>query len=109
MLQCLHHPPSPSLDSLQHVHALLVLQNREPDQTVQTSSGLSALRGTLLTYIQLLLSQHSQDLSINAAFQLIRPQHLHGVIPPQRQRLALPLMKLHKVPAGLFLQHVRSL
>lgn len=78
-------------------------------QTVQTSSGLSALRGTLLAYIQLLLSQRSKDLSINAAFQLIRPQHLHRVIPPQRQHLALPLVKLHKVLASLFIQHVRSL
>lgn len=111
MLQCLHHLPSPSLDSLQHDHVLLVLQNPEPDQTVQTSSGLSALKGTLLAYIQLFLPQHSQDLSSNAAFQVIRPQHLlvHGVIPPQGQHLALPSVKLHEVPASLFLQHVRSL
>ncbi|KAK4831783.1 hypothetical protein QYF61_019096, partial [Mycteria americana] len=50
-----------------------------------------------------------QFLFCKAAFQLCSPQHLrvHGVVPPQVQDFALPLVELHEVPASPFLQPVQ--
>ncbi|KAK4811113.1 LOW QUALITY PROTEIN: hypothetical protein QYF61_016399 [Mycteria americana] len=65
-----------------------------------TSFGILCHKGTLLAHIQLSIHQDTQVFFCKAAFQLVGPQPVlvHGIIPPQVQDLALPLVELHEVP-----------
>ncbi|KAK4830127.1 LOW QUALITY PROTEIN: hypothetical protein QYF61_008554 [Mycteria americana] len=109
LLQTLHQLCCPSLDTLQHLHAFLVLRGPKLNtaldvrphhcriqgdkhfptpaghtisDTSQDAIGLLGHLGTLLAHIQPAVNQHPQVLFLQAAFQPLfpKPVALHGVV-----------------------------
>lgn len=117
-------------DLLQHVHAPLVLGNPVLDMASpvlsrgedalpwpagnalphvdQEAVSLLCCRSTLLAHVQLGIHQDPQVPFCQASSQTVSPQHVlvHEAICPRVQNLALPIVKLHEIPARPFLQPV---
>ena len=136
MLQSLSHPCGPLLNSLQYVHVSSILQSRELDtapyvwphqhwikgkdhlpwpasniwsSAAEDTFALLSCKGTLLAHTQGGVHQDPKVLSCQVAFQPSGPQPVllvHGVVPPQKQNFALPLIALHEVLVSPFLQPV---
>ncbi|KAK4812136.1 hypothetical protein QYF61_000977 [Mycteria americana] len=77
--------------------------------TSQDAIGFLGHLGTLLAHIQAAVSQHSQVLLCQAAFQPLfpKPAALHGVAVAQVQDLALGLVEPHTIDLGPSIQPVQ--
>ncbi|KAF1440525.1 Zinc finger RNA-binding protein, partial [Pygoscelis papua] len=83
-------------------------QNQLRCELCDDASRLLCCKGTLLAHVQLGVRQDPRVLFCQAAFQLGGCQHIlvHGVVPRWLQNFALPLVELHEIPIGPFLQPV---
>ena len=80
-----------------------------PPNAAQDTISLLYNKGTLLAHVQLGVHQDPHVLFCKAAFQPVGPQHVlvDGVVPPQVQDFALPLVEQHEAPVSPFLQLVQ--
>jgi len=129
VLQTLHQPRCPSLDTLQHINVFLVVRGPKlntvfevrphqcrvqgddhcpapaghtiPD-TSQDVIGLLGHLGTLLAHVQPAIDQHPKVFFPQAAFQQLfpKPVALHGVFVTQGQDPELVLVELPTVNLG---------
>lgn len=65
-----------------------------------------AVRADLLGQVPPVVHQDLRVYFCQEAFQTVSSQHLleHGVVPPEEQDLAFPLLEHHQVPVSPFLQ-----
>lgn len=70
-----------------------------------------AVRADLLGQVPPVVHQDLHVYFCQEAFQTVSSQHLleHGVVPPEEQDLAFPLLEHHQVPVSPFLQPDRFL